>query len=99
MTLKYWLNLSTLRRAQIVAALLALVTIVLYSPVAGFDFTNFDDPFYIYQNPIVNRGLTANGLFWGLTTRYFDFWHPLTWWSHMLDCTLFGLNPGGHHLI
>jgi hypothetical protein len=25
-------------------------------------------------------------------------WHPLTWISHMLDCQLYGLNPGGHHL-
>ena len=25
-------------------------------------------------------------------------WHPLTVWSHMLDCQLFGLNPWGHHL-
>ena len=21
------------------------------------------------------------------------------WWSHMLDCQLFGLNPGAHHLV
>jgi len=25
-------------------------------------------------------------------------WHPLTWLSHMLDCQLFGLDPGGPHL-
>jgi hypothetical protein len=25
-------------------------------------------------------------------------WHPLTWLSHMLDCQIFGLNPGGPHL-
>ena len=25
-------------------------------------------------------------------------WHPLTVWSHMLDCQLFGLKPWGHHL-
>jgi len=27
-----------------------------------------------------------------------DNWHPLTWLSHALDCQLYGLNPGGHHL-
>ena len=26
-------------------------------------------------------------------------WHPLTWLSHMVDCQLFGLNAGGHHLV
>ena len=25
-------------------------------------------------------------------------WHPLTFLSHMLDCQLYGLDPGGHHL-
>jgi len=25
-------------------------------------------------------------------------WHPLTWLSHMLDCQLYHLRPGGHHL-
>ena len=25
-------------------------------------------------------------------------WHPLTWLSHMLDCQLFGVDPGGPHL-
>src|SRR5207302_9286925 len=26
-------------------------------------------------------------------------WHPLTTISHMLDCQLFGVNPGAHHLV
>jgi hypothetical protein len=26
-------------------------------------------------------------------------WHPLTWLSHELDCQLFGLNAGAHHLV
>jgi tetratricopeptide (TPR) repeat protein len=26
------------------------------------------------------------------------YWHPLTWLSHMIDCQVFGLRPGGHHL-
>src|SRR5439155_4877339 len=34
-----------------------------------------------------------------LTTTYFSYWHPLTWMSHMLDCSLFGLNPGAHHYM
>ena len=26
-------------------------------------------------------------------------WHPLTWISHMLDCSLFGVDPAGPHLV
>jgi tetratricopeptide (TPR) repeat protein len=79
--------------------LLALVTIGVYGQVARFQFTNFDDPDMITQNPIVRAGLTAQGLWWGLTTSWYDFWHPMVWWSFMLDCQLFGLNAGSHHLM
>jgi hypothetical protein len=44
-------------------------------------------------------GLTIRGLSWALTTSWFEYWHPLTWLSHMLDCELFGLSPGWHHLV
>ena len=26
------------------------------------------------------------------------YWHPVTWISHMLDCQIFGLRPGWHHM-
>ena len=38
------------------------------------------------------------GIRWAFTTLYAEFWHPLTWLSHMLDVQLFGLEPRGHHL-
>ena len=44
-------------------------------------------------------GLTLAGLKWALTTGCAGNWHPLTWISHMADCTLFGLNPGAHHFV
>src|SRR5207248_2697409 len=27
------------------------------------------------------------------------YWHPVTWISHMLDCQLFGMDAGKHHLV
>jgi Tfp pilus assembly protein PilF len=27
-----------------------------------------------------------------------NYWHPLTWLSHMLDFQLYGMNAGGHHM-
>ncbi len=78
--------------------LLTLGTLLIYAQVGGFAFISLDDSHYIYDNPMVRGGLTARSLLWGLTTDYFDCWHPLTWWSHMLDCEVFGLKPGWHHL-
>jgi tetratricopeptide (TPR) repeat protein len=88
-----------MRRELFIGLLLASATILVYGQVADFDFTNLDDGPIIYDNLNVRGGLTFHGVLWALSTSYFDFWHPLTWWSHMLDCTLFGLDPGSHHLV
>ena len=50
------------------------------------------------RNPVVQKGLTWEGFRWALTYGEIGHWHPLTWLSHMLDCQLYGLNAGGHHL-
>jgi hypothetical protein len=76
-----------------------LLTLAVYAPVAGFGFITTDDPWYVFQNPAVTRGLTFSGLRWALTAFYASNWHPLTWLSHMLDCQLFGLDAGAHHLV
>ena len=36
---------------------------------------------------------------WSFVDQHAGNWHPLTWLSHMLDCQLFGLNAGAHHLV
>jgi Tfp pilus assembly protein PilF len=62
------------------------------------DFVNFDDDVYVYGNSTVQDGLTARGMVRAFTQVYASNWHPLTMLSHMLDCQLYGLNAGGHHL-
>ncbi|HEV2320537.1 MAG TPA: tetratricopeptide repeat protein [Verrucomicrobiae bacterium] len=78
---------------------LAVGTIALYCPVLWHGFINYDDPDYILNNPHVNTGLTRPGIVWAFTHAYAANWHPLTWISHMMDCQMFDLHPGGHHLI
>jgi tetratricopeptide (TPR) repeat protein len=78
--------------------LLAAGTVAVYWPVTGFDFVNFDDPFYVTENPEVQPGLTRAGLDWALRATQAANWHPVTWVSHMLDCQLYGPRAGGHHL-
>ena len=83
--------------AALICLALALVTTALYLPVAHHDFVNFDDDDYITNNSHVQVGLTWAGVIWAFQTGAAANWHPLTWLSHMLDCQLYGLNPGGHH--
>jgi len=78
-------------------ALLAL-TFAVYAPVLSHGFVEWDDPFYVTENPHVRAGLTASGIAWAFTSTQLANWHPLTWMSHMLDVSLFGLAPWGHHL-
>jgi tetratricopeptide (TPR) repeat protein len=46
----------------------------------------------------VRTGITAGGIEWAFTSRDAANWFPLTRLSHELDCQLFGLNSGWHHL-
>ncbi|MGH7996288.1 MAG: tetratricopeptide repeat protein [Opitutaceae bacterium] len=84
-------------RTAIVCTLLFGGTLLLYSRTAGFGFINLDDPVYVTENPMVRAGLSWAGVVWAFTAPS-DYWHPLAWLSHMLDCQLYGLSAGGHHM-
>jgi tetratricopeptide (TPR) repeat protein len=87
------------RRKLFVCLALLLVTIAVYSSVFGFDFVNFDDPDYVTANRHVRSGITAEGVKWALTSTEIANWFPITRLSHMLDCQLFGLEPGAYHAV
>ncbi len=91
---------SQTQRKRSLAASLALVAacLVVFGAVLRHSFINFDDNLYVYDNLSVRSGLTRAGLVWALTSVDVFYWQPLTWLSHMLDCQLFGLQAGWHHL-
>jgi len=76
---------------------LAVMTFAVFGQTVRHEFVNFDDNGYVYENPVVAQGLTLKGLSWAWSFHC-DNWHPLTWLSHEVDCQLYGLHPGGHHL-
>ena len=84
-------------------ALLALGIVALvwavFGQTAQHSFVDYDDDSYVYDNPYITRGLTAEGLKWAFTQTHSDNWHPLTTLSHMADWTLLGSNAGRHHLV
>jgi tetratricopeptide (TPR) repeat protein len=82
----------------VAAGLVALVAAV-YWRVGSFGFVDYDDGRYVFDNPLVRGGLTAEALARAFTTLHASNWHPLTWLSHLLDVTLFGLDPGWHHRV
>lgn len=67
--------------------------------VGHFGFVSFDDPDYVTQNPFVQAGLTWTTLRWAFTSTAMANWHPLTWISLAADVSVFGTQPGAHHLV
>ncbi len=84
----------------LIFSLLIFLTVLVYSHVGTFDFISMDDPVYVTDNPYVNQGVTLKGVTWAVDFGHDSgpYWMPMTMLSHMMDCRLFGLDPGRHHL-
>jgi tetratricopeptide (TPR) repeat protein len=87
------------RQEQLISLTLAVVTFAAYWPVLSNGFITYDDGSYITENPAVLSGINATSLRWAFNLGYSGNWHPLTWMSHMLDVSLFGVTPAAHHLM
>ena len=86
-------------RSSLICVALAALTFLLFWPVSKAGFISYDDPDYVSQNPVVQQGITVEGIKWAFTTGHSGNWHPITWISHMLDVQLFGDSPHAQHLI
>ncbi len=82
-----------------IAVFLIAITWAVFGQTFHHQFINYDDPLYVYDNPHVRAGLSWHGIAWAFTHVHSQNWHPLTTISHMLDCQVFGLNPGAQHLV
>jgi tetratricopeptide (TPR) repeat protein len=81
-----------------VCIFLAAIVWVVFGQTLHHDFVNYDDPIHVYDNAAVKGGLTLKSILWAFKFSQSDYWHPLDFLSHMLDCQLYGLAPAGHHL-
>jgi len=84
-------------RTIVIYLFLAAISLVVFGQTIRYDFVNFDDDLYVYNAPAIQAGLTAQGIALAFTSQHARNWHPLATLSHMLDCQLYGLKPGGHH--
>lgn len=85
------------KKRTYLALVIAVAVLVLYLPALQNDFVNWDDQYYIFENPHI-RSFDPAFLKWALFDFYASNWHPLTWMSHAIDYAFWGLNPMGHHL-
>jgi len=76
---------------------LAVLTLAVFGQVADHAFLNYDDGQFVTENPHVAAGLTGSSMAWAITSASTG-WYPLTWLSHELDVTLWGMRAGMHLL-
>jgi len=88
--------------------LLAILAALVFGQTLGFAFVPYDDPVMVTANGYVRGGFSMSGMRWALFyaeggqdvahAGVTNLWHPLTWMSHMMDATLFGVErAAGHH--
>ena len=87
----------THRQRLAVLALLAVAVLAVFGGAVRHDWIVVDDSLYVYENPVVMRGLTPSGIIHFLGHDHGTNWVPVTAFSHMLDVQMYGLRPAGHH--
>ncbi len=76
---------------------LVLLVASVYWPTIRFDFVNWDDPWYVINNPLIRSWHPFN-LFKIATESVVLNFAPITVSSFLVDHSLWGLWPGGYHL-
>lgn len=88
----------------LVTALLIGVVLAAFAPLLKAGFINYDDPQFISRNLQLADGLSWSALRWGFEANlsYFhpgaEYWEPLVIASRLIDVSLYGMQPEGHHL-
>lgn len=87
------------RSEPVVCLSLCLAIGLTYWPAIDFGFLSVDDLTFVVDNPMVNGGLRVEAVWPAFTRVHSSNWIPLSWLSHALDVSLFGLEAGRHHLV
>ncbi|QDT26864.1 hypothetical protein Enr10x_21750 [Gimesia panareensis] len=92
-----WQLWQAVKSQKIPLVSLALVVLVSYGVAVTFDFVNWDDPWYVIENPLIKSWQPENlqQVATKVVTRNYA---PLTILSFLIDHTLYGLWAGGYHL-
>jgi hypothetical protein len=85
--------------ADIVGAL-SLVALVLFAflPTVAYGFVNWDDPWYVVDNPLITSWRPAN--LWEIAAKpAVRNYAPVTMFSYLVEHSLWGTWAGGYHLV
>ncbi len=77
---------------------IVILTGILYLPALQNSFTNFDDDFYVLNNPYL-RDVSASGIKSIFSSFYVSNYHPLSTLVHLVVYNIFGTEPMPYHLL
>lgn len=77
-------------------ATLILLGAALFGPAIGNELTTWDDNLYVTENPLI-RDLSWSGVWSIFTTFSHCNYHPLTYFTYMVEHALVGLSPWLYH--
>ncbi len=92
-----WISSERGRVVGLAAVAMALA-FALHAPSIGHGYCLVDDEYFVQGNPVVQGGLTREGIRAAWTTVQASYWAPLLWMSFMLDQELSGGAPWSFHL-
>src|SRR5205085_4140835 len=73
-----------------------LLTFIVFIPALNNALTNWDDPHYLNDNPLI-RKLSAENIRRIFSEVYFGNYQPLHIFSYALEYHFYKLNPAGYH--
>ncbi len=76
--------------------LIWVLIFIVYCPILNNKFTNWDDPTYLLNNPLI-RTLSVGNLKKIFSEVYFANFQPLHIFSYALEYQFYKLNPAGYH--
>jgi hypothetical protein len=85
-------------KADVIACLsLAGLAVTVFLPTVGYGFVNWDDPWYVLNNPLITSWRPAN--LWQIATQpAVRNYAPVTMFAYLVQHSLWGLWAGGYHL-
>ena len=92
------------RAKALLVLLVVALAVVMFYPVRGYAFLNWDDDIYLQNNPYLRNGFTATSVDWAFTanlthfSQYAEYWAPLTLLTRIADAQFFGISPGAMHV-
>ena len=86
------------RKKVAISILLVALVFLVFGQTIRFGFVNYDDDTNVYATPQIVAGISFRGIQWAFTHLQVGRWSPVAAISRMIDCRLFGLWAGGHHL-